>query len=276
MALSHASFYAMNTHMDFLLCDVLKTPALNCSHKIFEETLRIEKLLSRFDSKSYIFNLNKNLSNNFIEISEELASIFETCKQFNQLTLEFFDISIQSDAQNRSYQLEYKNSIASIKKGELIFDFGAFAKGYALDQIQKILKEAKIKNAVVNFGNSSILALGHHPHGDCWKIDLQHSYHPGISVYSFELKDEILTTSGILPNRQLHIKSPQTNQFCNENSSYSVVTSSGVLGEIATTALYAAQDLQSQKMILKNLKTENAVKVLYNDTDFKYELIGNF
>lgn len=51
-----------------------------------------------------------------------------------------------------------------------ILDFGAIAKGYALERVRKILDEAGVRNALLNFGGSSALGMGHHPLGPHWEV----------------------------------------------------------------------------------------------------------
>ena len=51
-------------------------------------------------------------------------------------------------------------------------NLSGFLKGYALDKIREILKVHIIANALINMGNSSVLALGNHPVGTGWKVSL--------------------------------------------------------------------------------------------------------
>ena len=55
---------------------------------------------------------------------------------------------------------------------ETSLDFGGFAKGYALKKIGVLLREAGVGSAFVDFGNSSILGIGRHPYGPCWRVSL--------------------------------------------------------------------------------------------------------
>ena len=276
MALSHASFFAMNTKMELVLCGINKTDAEYIFHLVYEETRRIEKMLNRFDPQSEVSKINSNKSGS-IAISEEFCAIVEQCQKFNGLTNYFFDVCIDSDVstvpgKNKFLTDAEKGTIQSMNT-VLHFDFGAYAKGYALDRIKVITEKTGTANALVNFGNSSILALGHHPHGNCWKISLQHSFDPTITVYTFDLSDEILTTSGILPTKKAHIRSPLTGELHTEQATYSVVTKTAVEGEAISTALYAANDIVQQRKILKNFGVINALKIAYEGEKFELEEI---
>jgi FAD:protein FMN transferase len=276
MALSHASFFAMNTYMELVLCDLKKTEAEFTFSQIYEETHRIEKMLNRFDPQSEVSKVNSNRSENIV-ISKEFYTILEQCLEFNRLTSYFFDVCINTDNPvapgSRSFLEDAKKCTIQPVNTALNFDFGAYAKGYVLDRIKVILEKVSLSNALVNFGNSSIMALGHHPHGDCWKISLQHSFNPAIAVYTFDLLDEVLTTSGILPTKNAHIRSPFTGELHTEKTTYSAITKTAVEGEAISTALYAANDIEQQKTILKNFGVRRALKVAYEDEKFTLQEI---
>jgi thiamine biosynthesis lipoprotein len=212
-----------------------------------------------------------------IKISEEFCSILEQCLTFNTLTDYCFDVCINSKNPvvpgMKNFLLDTEKRTVQPLNAGINFDFGGFAKGYALDKIRTIFLTTTVSNALVNFGNSSILGWGHHPHGNCWKINLQHSYHPQLSVYTFDLSGEILTTSGILPSHKAHIRSPITHEWCTENATYSVVTKSAVEGEAISTALVAARDVTQQKSILKNFGLKSALKISYEHENFQQEEI---
>jgi hypothetical protein len=76
-------------------------------------------------------------------------------------------------------------------------DFGGFGKGYALERIRKLLLSHGILNAFISFGESSVLALGNHPHGTGWKAGVNHQMITGNSLFSFDLQNESLSTSGM-------------------------------------------------------------------------------
>ena len=144
---------------------------------------------------------------------------------------------------------------------------------FTVDKIRNILNNATINNALINFGNSSILALGHHPLGNCWKIDIQNIYSSQQSVYSLDISNALLTTSGRLPQKAPHIISPITGCICNENATISVITNSAVDGEVLSTALFAAEKEEQQKLILQNFNIDKAYKVVYNNLLFQTEII---
>lgn len=57
----------------------------------------------------------------------------------------------------------------------MTINLSGFLKGYALEKIRELLQQYEIENALVNMGNSSVLALGHHPLADGWKVNFGQS-----------------------------------------------------------------------------------------------------
>lgn len=73
-------------------------------------------------------------------------------------------------------------------------DLGGYAKGYALDEAARILRQLGIHNALVNIGGN-VMALGRRG-GRPWKIGIQHPREAGI-IATLELHDgEAIGTSG--------------------------------------------------------------------------------
>jgi len=124
-------------------------------------------------------------------------------------------------------------------------DFGAFAKGYAVDHAIAILREAGIQNAVVNAGGD-LRAIGRH--GDRpWRIGIRHPHKAGI-LASVEVEgDESVFTSGDYERyfdwqgtRYDHIIDPRTGYPAQGLSSVTVFARQADLADAAATALFVA------------------------------------
>ena len=86
-------------------------------------------------------------------------------------------------------------------------------------------------------GISSVLALGNHPVGTGWRVN-------DILLY-----DECLTTSGNDSPERRHIVSPQDGKLVEGARQISVVTTNGAIGEILSTALFAADSEQRKALM---------------------------
>lgn len=83
-----------------------------------------------------------------------------------------------------------------IKDPEMLLDLGGIAKGYAVDEAIRVLKENKIKSGIVNLGGD-IYVLGTKPDGSPWKVGINN---PEIGannpIASIAVSDKSVLTSG--------------------------------------------------------------------------------
>ena len=238
----YAWFESMHTRIDIAICNRPEDLCKNIIDQVHNELQHIEQLANRFAPSSELSRLNQMASTQPVIINSELFRIIVNCIHFYEKTCGCFDITVNSldsyrdgikgivcDSQNQS--VFYKNP--SIK-----IDLGGFAKGYALDKCIEILKNNQISDALVNFGNSSVFAMGNHPAGTGWKITLptSTSEQPSFVV----LYNECLTTSGN-EETKLHILSPFDGQYVKANKPVSVVTKDATSGEVFSTALFVSR-----------------------------------
>ena len=104
-------------------------------------------------------------------------------------------------------------------------------------------------------GNSSVLALGNHPAGAGWKVNFgnQSETKKTGEPQSILLYNECLTTSGNELDGRRHIISPQNGNFVEGIRQIAVVTKNGAVGEILSTALFAA-DPEQRETLLASLR----------------------
>jgi thiamine biosynthesis lipoprotein len=127
----------------------------------------------------------------------------------------------------------------------LKLDFGAFAKGYAVDRAIEALQEMGIHNAVVNAGGD-LRAIGRHGNRP-WRVGIRHPREPGI-LASVEVEgDESVFTSGDYERffdwqgvRYDHIIDPRSGRPAQGLSSVTVFTRQADLADAAATALFVA------------------------------------
>ncbi|HEC19201.1 MAG TPA: FAD:protein FMN transferase [Gammaproteobacteria bacterium] len=127
----------------------------------------------------------------------------------------------------------------------LKLDFGAFAKGYAVDRAIEVLRELGINNAVVNAGGD-LRAIGRHGERP-WRVGIRHPREAGI-LASVEVQgDESVFTSGDYERyfdwqgkRYDHIIDPRTGYPAQGLSSVTVFSQLADLADAAATALFVA------------------------------------
>ena len=156
-------------------------------------------------------------------------NILIKCREYNTLTLGKFDVTLlplqqfwQKQQMNgfdsnqvrtdeltnildktgmKHIIMNPDNYSVKFDRSGINIDLGGFGKGYALDRIKARLIGIEISDVFISFGDSSILALGNHPHGQGWKSGINHLFKPGESLFVFDLMNESLSTSGTGPGK---------------------------------------------------------------------------
>lgn len=225
----------MGTKLDFLACDVENMEARKVWESLCTELDGLNALLNRFDKKSEVFKLNASVPVYNISIDETLLELIRKCDNYNYLTGGLFDIT-----GGKADSMEINDDgLFSLRDGAL--DFGGFAKGYVLEICKAKLIEAGIRNAFVNFGNSTILGFGKHPCGNAWNVDVINPF-TKTSLETVSLNGNTLSTSGNTPGYYGHIINPKTGESVTGRKVVCVVSPSPLDAEVLSTAAMVADD----------------------------------
>jgi thiamine biosynthesis lipoprotein len=225
----------MHTRLDVLLFGKDENQLVEIRNEAEAELKRLEKRFNRFDRESEVAKVNTDAQFRPVELSEELWKIVVDCRAFYAKTDGNFDITL-SNFKHLTVS-EDTHSVQFDKYGMLI-DFGGIAKGYALKKMEEMIKKTDIRRALINFGNSSVLAVGSHPHGDSWNIGINHPFDNKL-LTAFCLCDTSMSVSGNSPQNERHIYN-KDNHFIAENKIAAVVTDNPVDAEVITTAWIAS------------------------------------
>ncbi len=236
----------MGTRLDAVFIETDRALCESVWQKTVAELLRLDKMFNRFDIESEIYSVNLRAPTERVVASDELMSVLISCKRYHLLSRGLFDVTLSDfDA----VDLDTEHQTISFSEKNVSIDFGACAKGYALDKVKQVLVEADIKDALIDFGNSSVLALGHHPFGDCWKISVENPFRTGEIVDEIELRDVALSISGNMPTHLKHIVNPRTHQFIEDKKIVSIIAQNSFEAEILSTALMIANHEEQKKIL---------------------------
>lgn len=243
-------FSAMHTRIDLIFHGHhSEEKLLTASQAIRQEIHRIEQIGNCFDESSELAYVNRTAYSQNVPLSEELYNILTNCKTYHIRTLGFFDVTIHSEKHTpqtiEHVKLFSSQRVIRYTLPGIHINLSGFLKGYALDCIRPILSQYNIHHALVNLGNSSILAIGNHPAGKGWKLDR------GITLY-----DQCLTTSGNDKENRQHIKSPFTGEFIHGVRQINVITSDGTSGEVFSTALFAASSALQREELIQSMQPQ--------------------
>lgn len=231
---------AMGTQLDVLLLG--KEPKLlgEAWNEVETEVRRLDRMLSRFVADGEVALVNRDAGHFPVSVSDELWAILQDCRRYYEWTNGCFDITMQDFS--RILLSDADKSVFFFSETMQI-DLGGYGKGYALQKIQTVLKRKGVTDALVNFGNSSVLALGSHPCGAYWPVSINNPYTQKW-LADFKLKDCSLSTSGNMPSNPRHIINPHTGLYVEDKRMVSVIADDPLVAEVLTTAFMILPDEQ--------------------------------
>jgi len=242
----------MGTRFDIIIIGESKTESESLWYNIEEELKRLNILLNRFDDLSEISRINSKAAELPVIVTDEMWQIIRDCESYHQLTLGLFDITLHDF---KKIKFSERDKSVTFTDSNISIDFGGFGKGYALKKIKSILEENNVESAYADFGNSSILGIGNHPHGNAWKVTIENPYMPSHIVDELEIKDAALSISGNTPLYSGHIVIPENDSRINSHKMVSVLSDDPLDAEVLSTALMIANK-QQKEQIKKNFNIQ--------------------
>lgn len=257
--------YIMGTVFEIAAYDPSSEDASPAIEKAFQEIVRIDDLLSNYKAGSALGRLNRSAHFHAEQVPSDLYDVIGKAVQFSKLSGGKFDISIaplvnlwkaalSGEAVPSLAQQQAVRRCVGYEKIELVppdqitflspclqLDLGAIGKGYAVDKAAEVLRSSGIRNAVINAGGSTILAMGAPPARAAWLIHLRdpsHKIDPQVL-----LKDESVSTSEQTPlsllgtNSAGHIIDPDTGSPLKTEFAVSVIARTGTLSDGLSTTL---------------------------------------
>lgn len=232
---------------------------------IEEAFARIEEIDRKFnvlrsDSPLYVFNrFNKPI------VDEEIVSLVRTALRVSEQSAGAFDITVyplveawgfysDTPALPDSARIDRILPVVgyehlAVEDGKLTknnehvqIDLGSIAKGYAVGEALRVLKQKGIQSALIDAGGD-IYALGT-IHGKPWKIGIRDPRGEGI-IGALELSDMAIVTSGDYERyferegvRYHHILDPRTGYPARGLESITVISPDPILADAWSTALF--------------------------------------
>lgn len=285
----HEDCFVMNTRLNVVLMGDRYDHAQSVFNNIAFETERLENKMSRFSKESEIYRINRLAAHHPVNIDMEMTEIISLCLHYYDRTNGAFDITINpywekygDEFPSRTFKYNDINQLIHLDKSkrqirfkdaETQIDLGGFGKGYALEKIRQILKNSGIKDALISFGESSVLAVGQHPFGNCWKLGVENTFRPGDYIYVFNVKNESISTTGFRRSSYsntkslFHVISPYTGDTIDKMSTVTVKSKNCLDAEILSTAVFAS--LKNNPDFLENFPDCEIIEVEYDGPKVK-------
>jgi thiamine biosynthesis lipoprotein len=166
-------------------------------------------------------------------------------------------ISALVQANPRMSDLQLKGIMLHSNNRSVQLDFGAFGKGYGIDQAIAHLREMGIHNAIVNAGGD-LRAIGDRD-GRPWRIAIRNPNGGGVFAIIEVSGDESVFTSGDYERNFIydgksyhHIIDPRTGYPAEGSRSVTVLYENAVTADAAATALFVAGP-ESWRQVARNM-----------------------
>lgn len=245
----------MGTRFDMVVPTERKADAEQLWDEIVLLLSRLDSRLNRFCPQSELSQINAGAYQAPVLITPEMVHILQLCTEYHRKTAGYFDVTLH-DFSKVCVDEQAKTVCFSEK---ISLDLGGFAKGYAAKHINQMVQNSGFDNAFIDFGRSSIVALGHHPYGDCWKVSVGNPFDDNNILDEFELRNMSLSTSGDTPTYSGHIINPFSGKFSNEKKMVCVVAPNALDAEVLSTVLMIAPD-DEKEMIMRNFEIETKIE----------------
>jgi thiamine biosynthesis lipoprotein len=241
--------------------------AADAVEKAFDEIARIESILSDYDPASELSVLNR-AGRGTHHVSIDLASFFESSLAISEETAGAFDVTVgplvdlyalrsggrwpsPDEVRLALRRCGFRKVALEGKRGEVRFvedgmklDPGAIGKGIALDAAARFLRDAGVRDALLDFGGQ-VLAVGAGAGGCGFPVDVATTGRDRLLDRPLFLADASVSTSAnderglVVDGRPLgHILDPRTGRPASAAVSVTVVAPSATRADALSTALF--------------------------------------
>ncbi len=233
-ALHRFAHEAMTTTFEAVIANEEARYARQAADAAFAEIDAIERVLSRYQESSDIAQLNRSQPGVWVKTNEHAVACLALAITTARNTLGAFDPTVgslmrywhpekktprkpppQEFAKARacvgSHLIEIDESLLRVRvlAPDVILDLGGIGKGYALDKAAAILQDWDIHNALLQSGESTVLAWGDGPDGSGWAIAAGNSPSVPSPLGRILLHHAAVSGSGVQV-RGRHIMDPRT------------------------------------------------------------------
>jgi len=128
--------------------------------------------LSRFEPDSVVSHVNRNAAESWVSVDGEFSELLALCDEVVAASGGAFDPTVTASGGFGWGGLELEAQRVRFHQSGIALDFGAIAKGWALDLARRALLDAGVERALLHGGTSSVLAVGAPPEELGWGIAL--------------------------------------------------------------------------------------------------------
>jgi len=262
----------LGTVIEIQVRDVDEKIAEDAITKAFTEVKRIDNIFTTYNEESPVWKIN-NSADTIINIDSEIYNLIVLCDSITKLSNGSFDVGLDNLTKAWGFysdnpHLPSKEAVDSAllfsgwekiklldentieKKKQVGLNFGAIAKGYAVDRAIDVLKTLGIKEALVNAGGEISVI------GNDWIVGIQHPREINSIIKKIKLDGFTVATSGdyeqyfeVDGNRYHHILDPKTGYPSTGLQSVTIINKSNAIADALATAVFVMGKENGIKLI---------------------------
>jgi len=264
----HETRFIMGTLVEFTIAGSEQNQAEKSVTAAASEMQRIENLFTIYgEVANSVKAFNASPPNTIIKLDDEVAALLDIALEIKQRSNGAFDPSLGGlnllwgfslpesplappSAQAIKEVVPPTHCIEKRKDGWIrmdsrcYLDFGAIAKGYAIDRGIAVLQKNGIRHAIINAGGD-IRLIGRHDEKP-WRIGIRHPRNKAEVIATLKLEGDVsVVTSGDYERyfvhngqRYYHILNPRTGWPATTSQSATVIAPNATLADAWSTALF--------------------------------------
>jgi thiamine biosynthesis lipoprotein len=252
---------AMGTVLEITLVASDRAQAHAAIERCFAEVARLESIFTTWREDGELARLNLQAGRGPQRASPELVAILVDAQRFTRETDGAFDVTVgplmklwrdasalravPTDAQVSAararvgaglVEIDAARGTVALPAGGAI-DLGGIAKGWALDRCGELLRRSGVERALLNFGGSSLLAMGAPLDAPSWRVRTGDGSVLSLREANVSISESFGQTFEIAGVRYGHIVDPRTAENISREQRAIVFAGSGGIAEAWSTAL---------------------------------------
>lgn len=272
---------AMGTSFEVYLYAPNRERASQLFEAAFDEIERVEAALSNYRSSSELSRINASAANAPVVTDPEVFALLERAFVYSRESDGAFDVTVgklmkawgffrgaghypsseelahaREQTGWQRVRLDKRTRSALFLAPGIELDLGGIGKGYALDCVARVLREAGVTAALISSGSSSIYAIGAPPGKAGWPVRVSDPLDRTRTLSTIFLKDQSLSTSGnyekffqLNGRTYCHIMDPRTGRPVEGMLQTSVIAPEATDSDALSTAVFVMGPKHSARLL---------------------------
>lgn len=272
---------AMGTTFTIFLYAANQERASEYFELAFDEIERVEEALSDYRPTSELSRINRLAAKEYVTTDPEVFKFLQISMDYSRRSDGAFDITVgplmrawgflrgqghyptQEELSNARKSVGWEHVHLDPGKRTVHFDLpgmaldpGGIGKGYVVDCVVSLLRDAGVKIALVDAGSSTIYAMGAPPGKNGWTVQIPRPGDRAHSISTVVLRDTSLSTSGnyekfftLNGRTYCHIMDPRTGEPVQGTLQTTVITPNATDSDALSLVMFVMGPDKSEKLL---------------------------